>query len=319
MKTLRIILGLIFVALIVLLVLLMCQPKEAQIQVVDADTEKPIEDATVEIESTDKYLGDVTLTTDEDGLCTFKFRDEKASLNATASADGYESAMVEDVDMAYFKDDVLIIPLRKLKKAEIQVVEEETGRPIPGATVRVKGSPYPGDIRLTTDADGMCSFLYSSSQTAIDTILAMKEGFSCAIYNDVLTDDLARETMIIPLEKLKTCDNEIKNTGLPSHAVQAFFLGDYDESDNMEFQFKYWTCSYSDHIKILNGSYQDLLENKAECIFDFTGTTDCDYTDETTKMLPIKGPNIFVIVDNAENNSSESTAWGYYVGCPEPR
>ena len=318
MKTLRIILGLIFVALIVLLAFLMCQPKEAQIQVVDADTEKPIEDATVDIESTDKYLGDVTLTTDEDGLCTFKYRDEKASLTATASAEGYESASVEDLDMAYFKDDVLIIPLKKLKKAEIQVVDMETERPIADATVKVKASPYPGDIRLTTDADGMCSFLYSSSQATIDTILAVKEGYSCAIYNNVQTDDL-EDIMIIPLEKLKSCDNEITNSGMPSHAVQAFYLGNYEEDDNMVFCFKYWTCGYSDHIRIYSGSYQELLENRAECIFDFSGTTDCSYTDENTIMLPVKAPNIFVVVDNAENDSPEATAWGYHVSCPEPR
>lgn len=318
MKTLRIVLGLIFVALIVLLAFLLCQPKEAQIQVVDADTEKPIEDATVEIESTDNYLGDATLTTDEDGLCMFKYRDEKASLNATASAEGYESATVEDLDLAYFKDDVLIIPLHKLKKAEIQVVEEDTRRPIKGATVRVKGSPYPGDIILTTDDDGMCSFLYPRSQNSIDTIFAMKDGYSCAIYHDVLSDDL-EDLMIIPLEKLKSCDNEISNSGMPSHAVQAFFLGDYDEDDNMVFCFKYWTCSLSDRIRIYSGSYQELIENRAECIFDFDGTTECHYTDETTVMLTVKSPNIFVVVDNTENDSSEATVWSYHVGCPEPR
>lgn len=313
MKTMRIILGLIFVALIVLLAFLMCQPKEAQIQVVDADTEQPIEDATVDIESTDKYLGDVSLTTDEDGLCTFKYRDEKKSLTALASANGYESATVEDLDLAYFKDDVLVIPLKKLKTADIQVVEAETNRPIPEATVRVKGSPYPGDITLTTDADGRCSFLYSSSQAVIDTILAVKEGYSCAIYASHPTSEV--EAMKIPLEKMKPCDNSISNSGMPSHAVQSFYMGNYDETDNMVFQFRFHTDYFADHIHIYSGSYQEFTESRAECIFNFNDTTHSDHT----VVLPVKSPNIFVIVDNAYNDAPTSTAWNYYVGCPEPR
>ena len=319
MKSLRIILGFIFVALITLLALLMCQPKKAQIEVIDAETGKPIEDATVNIESTDKHLRDVELTTNEDGICDFEYRDEKASLDASVSANGYEPAKSEDVELSYFKNDVLVISLHPLRTAKIHVIDKETLQPIEEAAVKVVAFPYPGDIRLNTNGDGICDFQYASSQTAIDTILAVKAGYSGAIYTNVATSYLADSTLIIPLEKLKGCDSEINNSGLPSHAVQTFYLGDYSEDDDMVFLFKYWTCSFPDHIQIYSGSYQSFLENRAERIFDFTGTTPCNYDDEHMKMLPIKGPNIFVIVDNANDDSPNSTAWGFYIGCPQHR
>ncbi len=312
MKSLRIILGLIFAALIILLVVMMCQPKKAQIQVVDADTEKPIEDASVDIESTDKYLGDISLTTDEDGLCTFKYRDKEATLQATASAEGYEKATVEDYDLSQFEDDILIIPLKKLKKVQIKVMEEGTGTPLPDATVKVKGSPYPGDVTLTTDEDGMCSFLCAEGQDDLESLFAFKQCYSCFIYNTSYLDQ-EDDIVVIPLQRLQPCGTEVDYRGKSNHDWQEFYMGDYEESDGIEFHFDYTTDYAADHIRIYNGTAEDIAFNRAKLIFEFNDTTHTMHT----AVLPIMGPNLFVVVDNPAANSTVSSIWKYRVNCPE--
>lgn len=137
MKGLSTILFLFYAILIALLFLLKPEKEkqdednEAKIQVVDADTEEPIEGAKVKITTTDEECEELTLKTDEDGECTFEYSDEDATVTSIiASKRDYERARVEEMEMAYFKDDVLIIPLKKLN-----VIEE--GREI-GAQGKLK-------------------------------------------------------------------------------------------------------------------------------------------------------------------------------------
>ncbi len=136
MKALRIILVLIYVVLIALLLILKgCQkeepkPQKAMIQVVDADSREPIEGARVKVKTTDESCPSVSLTTDEDGECSFDYTDPEAQMEARATKRGYEPVEVEDVELSYFEDETLVIPLHRKN-----VVEE--GREI-GATGKLK-------------------------------------------------------------------------------------------------------------------------------------------------------------------------------------
>ena len=119
MKGLSFILALIYAVLIVLLLLLNRTPApevhEATIVVVDALTDKPIKGAKVKIKTTDEQCPSTTLTTDRDGQCTFEFTDPDEQLTiATATKQGYHDAELEEaIDLAYFLDDELTIPMEK--------------------------------------------------------------------------------------------------------------------------------------------------------------------------------------------------------------
>lgn len=136
MKTLRIILALIYVVLIALLFILKgCEkepePRKAMIQVVDADTEEPIEGARVKVKTTDPSCPSITLTTDEEGECEFEYTNpEETMTQAVASKRGYDKGTVEDLELSYFDDETLVIPLKRK-----DVVDE--GRQI-GATGKLK-------------------------------------------------------------------------------------------------------------------------------------------------------------------------------------
>ena len=116
---LSILLGAIFAILIALLFLRDCEDKkpesyEATIKVVDANTDKPIKGARVVIKTDDEACRKATLTTDRRGECTFEYSDPECTLLvAVASKDGYEDGKSEDVQLSYFQDDVLVIPLEK--------------------------------------------------------------------------------------------------------------------------------------------------------------------------------------------------------------
>lgn len=120
MKGLSAILCFIYAALIVLLFLL--QPKKAEVTdyealiiVVDAETEEPIKGAKVLVKTTDEDCPELTLRTDADGECTFEFSDPDEMLTvAIASKSGYNSGeLEEELELAYFLDDDLTIPLTK--------------------------------------------------------------------------------------------------------------------------------------------------------------------------------------------------------------
>ena len=120
MKTLRIILALIYVVLIALLFILKAcdkkepEPKKAMIQVIDAETEEPIEGARVKVKTTDPSCPTISLTTDEEGECEFEYTDPEETLKqAVATKRGYERSTVEDVELSYFEDETLVIPLKR--------------------------------------------------------------------------------------------------------------------------------------------------------------------------------------------------------------
>lgn len=316
MKGLKIALGFIFVALIALLLLRFCKPnQDALIRVIDADTKEPIENATVDVETTDELCDEESLTTDENGECTFKYRDpNKTLLKATASADGYNSASVEDVELSFFEDDELVIPLKPLGKANIKVVQKGTGTPIQGATVivNIKGSKK----NLTTGSDGMCNFRCPADMTLVDSVFAIKNGYSGEYKFNVPVPTGFEPFLLIELEKDGNCDSGVDHSGKPSHTVQAFNIGLTSDFDSYHFLFDWHTNSYPDHIVIYSGTYEEYVDGRATKVFD--NADDMTTYDKTRHTwVDVKGPMLYIIVDNAKDpKSSESTVWKYYVHCP---
>ena len=122
----------IFAALIILLLVTCHKEKEepetfeATIQVVDADTNEPIEGAKVRIRTTDDSCESATMTTDENGECTFDYSDPEAELTqAVATKEGYRRGEGRLVELSFFEDDVLVIPLKKKDRQAI-IDESET-------------------------------------------------------------------------------------------------------------------------------------------------------------------------------------------------
>lgn len=317
MRELKIILGFIFIALIALLCLRFCKPsQEARIQVIDADTKDPIENATVDIETTDEACEEESLTTDEEGECTFTFRNpDKTLVKATASADEYESATVEDVELSYFEDDVLVIPLKPLGKANVKVVEKGTQQPIAGATVNVitKGGKTK---KLTTNADGMCGFRCPKGATQIDSVLAIKNGYSGEYKVNVPVPTGFDPYLLIELEKAGTCDSGVDHNGKPGHTVQTFDMGITSDFSSYHFQFDWYTDSAPDHIVIYSGSYEEFQDGKAEKVFDNINDM-ATFSDTRKTWVDMKGQMLFIVVDNYNSpNSNSSTIWKYFVHCP---
>lgn len=315
MKELRFVLGFIFVALITLLLLRFCKPSiEARIQVVDADTEAPIEDATVDIETTDESCEQESLTTDDDGECSFTFRDAaKTLVKAEASADGYNTATVEDIELSYFEDDVLVIPLKPLGKANVKVVEKGTQAPIPGATVKVLAG---GKLKtLTTGNDGMCSFRCPSGATEVDSILAIKNGY-CGEYKLKVPVPAGFDPhLLLELEREGNCDAGVDHNGKPGHTVQAFNIGLTSDFNKYKLQFDWYTDAAPDHIVIYSGTYEDYIDGKAKVVFDNISQMTTNATQTT--WIDIYGPMLYIVVDNYGNpNSNTSTIWRYFVHCP---
>ena len=120
MKVLSFILCAIYGGLIAALILL--QPKkpaepeemEAKIVVVDEDTEEPIEGVRIKIKTSDESCEEVSLTTDENGECTFTYNDSEAQITILkATKSGYERVEIEDYDLSKFEDDDLVITMKK--------------------------------------------------------------------------------------------------------------------------------------------------------------------------------------------------------------
>ena len=129
MNGLRIVLGFIFVALVVLLFLSLCdKPRHhddeeeeyptAEIQVVSSRTGQPIEGAAVSITSNDEVTGQVTLTTDRDGLCHFEYKDSTFVISRLlASKSGYSGALLQNLTLADFNPR-LIVPLDDMERCD---------------------------------------------------------------------------------------------------------------------------------------------------------------------------------------------------------
>lgn len=126
MKVLSFILFAIFAGLIIALFLL--QPKkekieddefEAKIVVVDEETEDPIKGVKLKIKTTDESCPEMTLTTDENGECTFTYTDSEAKISILkASKSGYERVEIEDYNLEKFEDDDLTITMKKQDAAD---------------------------------------------------------------------------------------------------------------------------------------------------------------------------------------------------------
>ncbi|MCR5679908.1 MAG: hypothetical protein K6G08_06850 [Prevotella sp.] len=126
MNGLRIVLGFIFVALVALLLLRLCdKPRHdddeedypiAEIQVISSRTGQPIEGAKVSIDSNDELTGQVTLTTDRDGLCHFEYEDSAFVISRLlASKSGYSGALLQNLTLADFYPR-LIVPLDEMER-----------------------------------------------------------------------------------------------------------------------------------------------------------------------------------------------------------
>lgn len=118
MKVLSTILFAIFAGLIVALILL--QPKkekeeelEAKIVVVDSETDEPIKGVKLKITTTDEDCPEMTLTTDENGECTFTYSDSEAKISVLkATKSGYERVEMTDYELSNFEDDDLTITMK---------------------------------------------------------------------------------------------------------------------------------------------------------------------------------------------------------------
>lgn len=123
MKTLKVILGVVYVALIVLLLIHFCKPREeepeewdANIMVVDAETHAPLHAASVFVTTTDPDCPEDSMLTNESGRCLFTFYDNAETLTAaTGRKAGYCDSTLTNIPLEVFEDEdyVLIIPLRK--------------------------------------------------------------------------------------------------------------------------------------------------------------------------------------------------------------
>ncbi|MCR4602680.1 MAG: hypothetical protein K5683_03990 [Prevotella sp.] len=145
MKGLIAVLCSIYIVLIILLLLNQKEKEpevyEARIIVVDEETNKPIKGAEIVLETTDEACPEITLTTNRKGECTFEFSSpDEMMTSAYASKSGYHDAEVEELELAYFLEDDLTIPLKKE-----DIVNE--GRDI-GATGNLK-------VTLLWDNDGV--------------------------------------------------------------------------------------------------------------------------------------------------------------------
>ena len=325
MKVNKIILVLIFVVLIVLLLLLkMCAPdKVACIRVTDAVTQQPIEDAGVWIETDDKTCYEDSLLTDEDGECTFPFRDtEKWLLTAVAAKEGYRTATVTDIQLDFFLDDELEIPLTPYDRVCMQVVDARTQEPIPGASVFIDTSDSlvsTMNMPLTTDSTGHCCLYYDDGSESVPTLMATAThlGYSGRRYQRLTLGSLPD---VIPLEPMRRCNDGQDNMNLSQggHSVQDFFF----EGVNGTFQFylDYYTAGAPDHIMVYEGSSEDYIMGRARLLWEFNDATQAtNLTDPNCPRVLIgtRSPIICIVVDN-DTNPSSGTYWGYFVHCPQP-
>ncbi|MEM1928982.1 MAG: carboxypeptidase regulatory-like domain-containing protein [Thermofilaceae archaeon] len=159
-------------------IVLELEPRQNRVTVYvyDADTKQPLEGATVVLDGNSAVTG-------RDGKAVFQLYTGRYTLSV--SRDGYEGVtrgveVYEDVQL-----DVLLRPLAYT--LTVQVVDAETGAPIPGATVTVDGRTG------VTDAAGRVSFKLPSGRYVVSASAA---GYAPA---STIVDVRADTSVTLPL------------------------------------------------------------------------------------------------------------------------
>lgn len=203
-------------------------------------------------------------------------------------------------------------PLYFTNDAQIKVVRSNDYQPIPGASVILTSEDAACDsISMTTDNQGMCSFSYSDGTKRVIKLLATKQGYSGALYQDFPLSQFDDSVMVIPLDPPSSCDTEVNNAGgrQGSHAVHDFVMG--NNVSGKQFYLDYYTDSAPDHIMVYAGSSADYSAGNAKLLWEYDGATNTIQYDAIhhTPMLTLTGDMVCVVVDRGTN-------WGYYIHCP---
>ena len=188
----------------------------------------------------------------------------------------------------------------------IQVVDANTQRPIPGASVQLWSADLNFDqYTLTTNAQGMCSFVSARENADFEKILVTANGYSGSLMYDVELQQL--NNAVIPLNPPSTCEVQVDNGNRDqgNHAIRDFNMGQQGGS----FLLEYFTDSHPDHIMIYDGTSSDYSASKAKLIFDFDGATNTTYYAHS-QYVTFTSSYVCVVVDNGSN-------WGYYLHCPQ--
>ncbi len=202
-------------------------------------------------------------------------------------------------------------PLYFTNDAKIKVVRSNDYQPIPGASIVLTSEDVACDsIAIITDNQGMCSFHYSDGTKKVIKLLATKQGYSGALYQDFPLSQFDDSVMVIPLDPPSSCDTEVNNADgkQGSHAVQDFVMG--KNVNGKQFYLDYYTDSAPDHIMVYAGSSADYAIGNATLLWQFDDATNTTSYMDRTPMLTLTGDNVCVVVDRGTN-------WGYYIHCPQ--
>lgn len=205
------------------------------------------------------------------------------------------------------KDVEIVLYGRKI----IQVKCAETDRPIPDASVYVKGNDVEVDTVMSTNENGLCALslgAYTHVKPDKFQITATKEGYSGVQTNYDLYENVD-QPLILYLNKPEPCRDQAADNNDRSQGNMA--MKDYDMGVSQGvFLFEYYTDTAPDEIFIYDGSSSDLMNGTAACIFHYSGATDTqDYSH--SENVSFSSRYICVVVKGGTN-------WGYIVRCPEP-
>lgn len=95
---------------------------DAKIKVVSSRNMQPLPNASVKLWTTDPSCDSLSLTTGNDGMCSFRYSDVSAKVSRLlATCKGYSGALYQDLPMQTFVDSVLIVPLDPPSQCDTQV------------------------------------------------------------------------------------------------------------------------------------------------------------------------------------------------------
>lgn len=94
----------------------------AQIKVVQSSDNQPIPGASVVISSEDSNCANISLTTDQDGMCSFHYSNgKKKVIRLLVTKQGYSGALYQDFPLSQFADSIMIIPLDPPSNCDTEV------------------------------------------------------------------------------------------------------------------------------------------------------------------------------------------------------
>lgn len=202
-------------------------------------------------------------------------------------------------------------PLYFFSDAKIKVISSQTGKPLPGASIKLWTTDKSCDsLSLTTANDGTCSFRYSDISANVSKLLATCTGYSGALYQNLPMKTFADSVFVIPLDPPSQCDTEVNNNDQKqgNHAVYDYIMG--KNVKGKQFKLDYYTDSAPDHIMVYGGTSAEYSSGNAPLIWEFDGATNTtSYSSQYSVTLTLPSDVICVVVDKGTN-------WGYYIHCP---